>query len=57
MIGNYKMNVSRRINLLRGTPGARVWQRSYWDRIVRNERSLAYIRRYIHNNPARWNRP
>ena len=34
-------------------PG-RLWQRNYWDHIVRNERELHYIRAYIINNPAKW---
>jgi hypothetical protein len=31
-----------------------VWQRNYYDRIVRNERELGAIRRYIRDNPVRW---
>src|SRR5690606_5266060 len=31
-----------------------VWQRNYYEHIVRNERSLNRIRRYILENPARW---
>ncbi len=34
-------------------PG-RLWQRNYWDHIVRNERELHHIREYIINNPAKW---
>ncbi len=34
-------------------PG-RLWQRNYWDHIVRNERELHRIRDYIVNNPAKW---
>jgi putative transposase len=34
-------------------PG-RLWQRNYWERIIRNERELEAIRRYIWNNPANW---
>lgn len=34
-------------------PG-RLWQRNYWERIIRNEQELQGIREYIHNNPARW---
>jgi len=33
----FKTFSARRINVLRGTPGQRLWQRSYRDRIVRNE--------------------
>ena len=30
------------------------WQKSYYDHIIRNEKSLDFIRRYILNNPANW---
>jgi REP element-mobilizing transposase RayT len=33
------------------------WQSRYYDRIVRNEKALNAIRRYIINNPEKWNRP
>jgi REP element-mobilizing transposase RayT len=34
--------------------GATLWQRNFWDRIVRDERELATVRAYIESNPARW---
>jgi putative transposase len=34
-------------------PG-KLWQRNYYEHIVRNDASLNRIRRYIVNNPARW---
>jgi REP-associated tyrosine transposase len=33
----------------------RLWQRNYWERIVRNEDDLNRTREYIINNPANWN--
>lgn len=30
------------------------WQKSYHDRIIRNERELNNVRKYIFNNPANW---
>ena len=54
IVGNFKSVTTRRINRIRHTPGARVWQRNYYERIVRDERALSRIRRYIHDNPARW---
>lgn len=30
------------------------WQRSFYDRIIRNEKELFNIRRYIEQNPLRW---
>ena len=54
IIRAFKSAATRRINALRGTPGARVWQRNYYEHIIRNERALDAIRRYIVYNPARW---
>ncbi|WP_446007868.1 transposase [Candidatus Electrothrix sp.] len=34
-------------------PG-KLWQRNYWDHVIRNENELHRIREYIRNNPARW---
>ena len=54
IVGTYKSMVTRRINNLRGSPGGKVWQRGSYERIVRNERELNAIRRYIRANPSRW---
>ncbi len=32
----------------------RLWQRNYWEHIVRDEQDLQRIRQYIINNPAKW---
>jgi len=45
---------ARRINELRGTPGVPVWQRNYYEHVVRNARVLDRIRSYIAANPANW---
>ena len=34
-------------------PG-RLWQRNYWEHVVRDDRELHRIREYIVNNPAKW---
>lgn len=54
ILAQYKSIVTKRINLLRGTPGVPVWQRNYYEHIVRGERDLDAIREYILANPARW---
>jgi putative transposase len=33
-----------------------VWQRDYFDRIIRSQQSVERIRRYIVNNPVKWQR-
>ena len=52
----FKSFAARRINELSATPGARVWQRNYYEHIVRNERELRLIRRYVANNPLGWDK-
>jgi putative transposase len=47
---------ARRINHLRGTPGVPVWQRNYYERVIRNERELHAIQQYILDNPANWDK-
>lgn len=34
--------------------GFNIWQRSYHDRIIRNEQEYFKIWEYIHSNPSRW---
>jgi len=50
----FKTFSARRINELRGMPGVPVWQRNYYEHVVRDERALNAIRQYIADNPARW---
>jgi REP element-mobilizing transposase RayT len=54
IVGNFKSLVTRRANNIRRTPGAKFWQRGYYDRIVRSDRELNAIRHYIRDNPHRW---
>ncbi|MBO9326333.1 MAG: hypothetical protein J7463_13405 [Roseiflexus sp.] len=42
------------INIMRNTPGAPVWQRNYYEHIIRTDRALNATRRYIADNPRRW---
>ncbi len=53
-VGAFKTIAAKQINLIRGTPGNPVWQRNYYEHIIRNERALDAIREYIQNNPANW---
>lgn len=32
----------------------RLWQRNYYERIIRSERGLTAVRQYIHDNPTNW---
>lgn len=50
----FKTFSSRRINQIRDTPGVPVWQRNYYERVIRNEQELDGVRQYIADNPAKW---
>ena len=54
MIGYFKMNSAKQINQICATPGVPVWQRNYYEHIIRNENDLANVRQYIFNNPIKW---
>jgi REP element-mobilizing transposase RayT len=54
IVGNFKSVTARRINRIRKTPGTSVWQRNYYERVIRNEREWDAIRQYIRDNPAHW---
>ena len=54
VMAGFKSAATKRINELRQTPGIKLWQRNYWEHIVRNEPELNRIQEYIHNNPAQW---
>jgi REP element-mobilizing transposase RayT len=54
VIGFYKMNTAKAINIANDTRGTPVWQRNYYEHIIRNQDSLVHIRRYIQENPIKW---
>jgi len=54
IIRAFKSAVTNRINVLRNTRGAPVWQRIFYEHVIRNESSLNRIREYILNNPLHW---
>ena len=54
MIGQFKSRATKRIWCLPGMARQPVWQRNYHDHIIRNEKSLQDIYRYIIGNPAKW---
>lgn len=54
LIGAFKTVSTKRINEIRKTHGAILWQRNYYEHIIRNENELNRIREYIVNNPMKW---
>lgn len=54
IVAYFKYQTTKDINELRGTSGIPLWQRNYYERIIRNEIELNKIREYIANNPLNW---
>lgn len=52
LVGAFKTRSTKHVNLLRHMPGAPLWQRDFWDRVIRDEFELARIREYIRGNAA-----
>ncbi len=50
----FKSATTKQINQIRQTPGLSVWQRNYYEHIIRNEDDLKQIREYIVNNLLKW---
>ncbi len=53
LVQNFKSVTAKRINQIRKSPGTRIWQRNYYEHVVRDERDLENIRQYIRENPYR----
>ena len=51
---SFKAFSTREINKMRNTPGSPVWQRNYYERVVRNNQELNAIREYIKTNIVHW---
>jgi REP-associated tyrosine transposase len=54
IVGFFKYGISKHINLIRNTPGTKLWQRNYYEHIIRNENEYDRITEYIKNNPMKW---
>jgi len=54
IVRGYKAAVTKQINDLRRTRDTPVWQRNYYEHVIRNEGELNRARQYILDNPARW---
>lgn len=54
LIAGFKSATTKKINIIRDTPKTPVWQRNYYDHIIRNDQSLERIREYVQNNHLSW---
>ena len=54
IVRGFKGAATTRINTARGTPRTPVWQRNYYEHVIRDDANLERIRSYITANPGRW---
>jgi putative transposase len=54
IINQFKSFASREINRRFGELGESIWQRGFYDEVVRSDARLNQIRRYIRDNPKHW---
>jgi len=54
IIRSYKSAVTRRMRAREHGRPVRVWQRNYYEHVIRNNDDLSNIRQYILDNPAKW---
>lgn len=54
IVRSFKSAAAMRINQIRNAPGAPVWQRNYYEQVIRGEEELHRIREYVEKNPVMW---
>lgn len=54
ILQTFKANTTRRINRITQAQGRTLWQRNYYEHIVRHQDALQAIRAYIQQNPRSW---
>ena len=54
VVAYFKYQSTKQMNVLRRTPGLQIWQRNYYERVIRDKTELHNARQYIQNNPSQW---
>ena len=54
VIGWMKYFATKEINAERGTQGEKIFQRSFYDRVIRDEKEYIKVCNYICENPEKW---
>lgn len=54
IVAYFKYQTTKQINRIRNTPGVPLWQRNYYEHIIRNEEEMNRICEYIIENPIKW---
>ena len=54
IVRGFKSSTTKQINVFRNMPNLTVWQRNYYEHIIRDQFDLDRIRGYIADNPKNW---
>lgn len=54
IIRSFKSSVTKCINEIRNSPGLPVWQRNYYEHVIRDDADYNRIAEYVTTNPQRW---
>lgn len=54
IVARFKKTSTTAINRFHNSRGSKVWQRNYYEHVIRNELELTKAREYIVNNPMKW---
>lgn len=54
IVRGFKSAITKRINEIRDNPDCPVWQRNYYEYVIRSEEELNSIMQYLVENPLKW---
>ena len=54
IVAYFKYQSTKHINIIHNGGFQKLWQRNYYERVIRGEKELFEMRQYIINNPANW---
>lgn len=54
LVAGFKAATTRRANAILGTSHRPLWQRNYYERVIRDDAELSRISEYVRDNPLKW---
>ena len=54
LVAAFKTVTTKQLNLVQGTPGQLLWQRNFYEHVIRNDDEMDRVREYIIGNPLQW---
>jgi REP element-mobilizing transposase RayT len=54
IVRGFKSSVTKKLREISDNSDLKIWQRNYYEHIIRNEIDLQNIRKYITLNPLKW---